>query len=42
MADKKELAVLAENIVSSVTKKVEGLEKAGMQFAKDFNPINAL
>ena len=28
MADKKELAVLAENIVSSVTKKVEGLEKS--------------
>lgn len=42
MADKKELAVLADNIVNSVTKKVEGLEKAGMQFAPDFNPINAL
>lgn len=42
MADKKELAVLADNIVNSVTKKVEGLEKSGMQFAPDFNPINAL
>lgn len=42
MADKKELAVLAESIVSSVTTKVQGLEKAGMKFAKDFNPVNAL
>lgn len=42
MAEKKELSILAENIVASVTKKVEGLEKAGMSFAKDFNPVNAL
>lgn len=42
MADKQQLAVLADTIVNSVTKKVEALEKAGMTFAPDFNPINAL
>lgn len=42
MADKQQLAVLADTIVNSVTKKVEALEKAGMSFAPDFNPINAL
>lgn len=42
MADEKNLVTLADNIVTSVTKKVEGLEKAGMSFAKDFNPVNAL
>lgn len=42
MADKKELAVLAEGIVSSVTKKVDSLTKLGMKFAPDFCPTNAL
>lgn len=42
MADKKELATLAENIVTSVTHKVENLTKVGMEFAPDFNPTNAL
>lgn len=42
MADKKELATLADNIVNSVTKKVDNLTKLGMQFAPDYNPTNAL
>lgn len=42
MAEKKELATLADNIVSSVTKKVDNLTKLGMKFAPDFNPTNAL
>lgn len=42
MAENKELAVMAESIVNSVTKKVDSLSQLGFKFAPDFSPTNAL
>lgn len=42
MADKKELAVAANNISSSVISRTEELTKSGMELAKGYNPNNAI
>lgn len=42
MADKKELALVANSISSSVISRTEELTKTGMELAKGYNPNNAI